>query len=59
MNKFLNTKKNNIRKLRKIIKNRDRLNDKLLLRLAFLKWNEGKDKYFDVEEVEIYNILFE
>ena len=45
VNKFLNTKKNNIRKLRKIIKNRDRLNDKLLLRLAFLKWNEGKDKY--------------
>ena len=45
VNHFINTKKENENKLRDIINNRDKSNNRILLRLAFLKWNEGKPKY--------------
>ena len=45
VNQFINTKKENENRLRDIINNRDKNNNRLLLRLAFLKWNEGKQKY--------------
>ena len=45
VNKYINTKIDNNKKLIKIFKKRDKNNDKLLLRLALLKWNEGKPKY--------------
>ena len=45
VNKYINTKKENTNKLKNIFTNRDKNNNKLLLRLALLKWNEGKDKY--------------
>ena len=45
INKFIIIKKENTNKLRNIIRNRDKSNNKILLRLAILKWNEGKPKY--------------
>ena len=45
VNKYINTKNENTKKLRDIFNHRDKNNNRLLLRLALLKWNEGKDKY--------------
>ena len=45
INQLFKTKKENNDKLKKIIDDRDKNNDKLLLRLAFNKWNEGKPLY--------------
>ena len=42
---YINTKKENIKRLRYIFDNRDKYNNRILLRLAILKWNAGKPKY--------------
>ena len=45
VNEYINTKKENIKRLKYIFDNRDKNNNRILLRLALLKWNEGKPKY--------------
>ena len=45
VNKYINTKNENNRRLKDIINHRDKNNNRILLRLAMLKWNSGKEKY--------------
>ena len=62
VNKFIKTKKDNIKKkkLVRIFKNRDKNNRKLLLKLAILKWKESKPKhkYTKITKKEIRHVIY-
>ena len=45
VNEYINTKKETTKRLRIIFDNRDKNNNRILLRLAILKWNAGKQIY--------------
>ena len=45
VNQYINTKKENTNRLKDIFTHRDKNNNRILLRMAIHKWNEGKQKY--------------
>ena len=45
VNQYINTKNENNKRLKDIINHRDKNNNRILLRLAILKWNSGKEQY--------------